>query len=108
MNGEHGSSLFNAPQRALYEARLAEPGPARGAGPHARSTSRAAAEEAAGQGGPARHRGHPREAGTGDSTEQDMTTSFTTREGAKIPELRSPSTGLPVRPHPYQARRMSR
>src|SRR6266852_5541444 len=41
MNGAHGSSLFNAQQRALYEARLAEPGPARGAGRHARSTSRA-------------------------------------------------------------------
>ncbi len=32
-----------------------------------------------------------------------MTTSFIPREGPKIVELGSPSTGLPFRPHPYQA-----
>jgi DNA end-binding protein Ku len=37
-----------------------------------------------------------------------LTTSFTTHEGATIGELRSPSTGWPGRPHPYQARGMSR
>ena len=41
------------------------------------------AEEAAGQGGHARPRGHPREARQETSRQREMATSFSTREGAK-------------------------